>query len=91
MGTYNTPYCSMSVVFTVVYDCLPSGHPILQVQSIKGELFVDQVKGDIYKYDHDNKLFISLGKVDHSRTKDFRSFVIDQDQKWLNVVAPYWQ
>ena len=29
--------------FTGVPDCSPSGNPVFQVQSIKGELFVDYV------------------------------------------------
>ena len=62
---YNFPYCSVSAVFSSVPDWLPSGNPVLQVQGLKGELSVDQVTGGIHKYDHDNKLFISLGKKDY--------------------------
>ena len=32
------------------------------------------MRGDIYKYDYDNKLFISLGEIDHDMAEDLRSF-----------------
>ena len=68
MGAYSSPYCSILITLTGVPDCLPSSNPIHQVYSIKDELFVDQVTGEIYKYDYDNMLFLSLGEIDHNAT-----------------------
>ena len=59
MGDYSSFYCSVSVVLAGVPDCLPSGNPILQAQCLTDEFSVDQVTCNVYKYDYDNKLFIS--------------------------------
>ena len=69
-------------------DCLPSGNPVLQVQSLRGELLIDQVTGDINKYDYSNKLFISSGKIGHDTAEELRSFLNDKGHRWLKVEAP---
>ena len=56
---------------------------------LKGELFVDQITGDVSKYDYYNK-FISLGEVDHDVAEDFSSFLNDLDHRWLKVIALFW-
>ena len=73
-----------------VLDCLPSHNPVFFLSSLSGELFIDEVTGDIYKYDCDSKLFISLREVDHEATEDLRKSLNESNQRWLNIAAPYW-
>ena len=79
MGVCSFPYCSVLVVLASMHVCLQVT-PIIQVQIIKGELFVEQVTGGIYKYVYSNRLFITLGKVNHNAAEDLRSFLNYWDQ-----------
>ena len=60
---------AMSAALSDVPDCLPSGNPVLQVQGLRGELFMDQVTGETYQYDYDAKV-ISFGGIDHDMAED---------------------
>ena len=71
-------------------NCLPSGHLFFRSRVLRVKLFINQVIHDIYKYDYDNKLFISLGEVDHDMAEDLRSWIHDWDQRWLKVADPSW-
>ena len=52
--------------------------------------FVDQVMGDVYDYDYDNKFFISLGNMGNDTMEELQNFLNNKDQKWLWVAGPYW-
>ena len=62
-GAESFPYCLTAVVLLNVPDSLPSSNLVLIVQSLQGEIFIDQVTGEIYIiYDYANRLFISSGE-----------------------------
>ena len=65
----------MCFVITGVPDCLHWGNPITKVKSLKGTTFVEQVMDDIYDYNYDDKLIISLGDVEHDTTEELHKFV----------------
>ena len=67
-----TSYSSMSPVITGIPNCLWSGNPITEVTGFRGTTFLDKVMGDVYN--HDNKLFILLGSVDHKKQRICRAF-----------------
>ena len=49
---------------------MSTGNPVLQLPSLQGEIFFDQVPGCIYTYDYSNKLFISSGEINHDMAED---------------------
>ena len=54
IGAYNSPYFYMTTITSGVPDCSPSGNLAEKVdRPIYGMTYVDQVTGDIYKYDHE--------------------------------------
>ena len=61
-------YFSAARVLSGIPDCLPSVNPVLMAPSIQGEIFIYQITGDIYTYDQDNRLFISIGDIDQDTT-----------------------
>ena len=75
VGTYNSPYCNSSTATSVIADCLPSGNPDEPVNSVTyGPTIINQVKGDIYKYVCDIKLFVSVYDRNHDIPKDLQDF-----------------
>ena len=60
-----------------VPNCLPLGNPVLKVQGLRGELFIDKLTGNFYKYDYNNMKFISVGEVDYDVAEYLRSFLND--------------
>ena len=80
-GDYSPQYFSTSTTLTSVPDCLPSGNPVLQALSLQGEIFINQIAGDIYTYDCSNKLFIFSGDIDCDMAEDV------QNQKWLKITV----
>ena len=75
IGAYISAFGSTSAVLFGITDCLPSGKQVSQFQHLKGALFIDQVVGDIYTYNYDNTLLISL--EDHSTVEDLKSYLND--------------
>ena len=45
--------------------------------SLQGEIFIDQVTGNIYTCDYAKKLFNFLGEIDHDKAEDLNSFLND--------------
>ena len=68
-GACSSTHCYTSAMLTGILDYLPSGNPVSQVQSIKVELFVDQVAGDIYKYDYCNSYLFLWVKYNMKQQK----------------------
>ena len=54
------------------------------------ENFLDQITGDIYTYDQDNELFISMGDIHWDTAADLQLLLKDKNKKWLKVTAPSW-
>ena len=69
---------------------MPSGNPVLLAPSMQGEVFIDQISGDIYMYDQANKLFISMGNIDQDTAADLQQYVKDKDKQCLKVTASSW-
>ena len=57
---------------------------------IQGSTFLDQVTGDILKYDYDNKFFISLDDRDNNTAEKLQNFLDNKNLNWYRVTAPYW-
>ena len=75
ISPYSSHYCSTAAVLSGVPQCLPSGYAVLNVLSLRGELFIDQVTGDIFSYHYEHTLLTSLGEVDHDMSEDLWSFL----------------
>ena len=54
-GAYNSLYSSWAATVLCVADCLTSGNPIYKVHSLQGDIFIDQIIGDIYTHDYANR------------------------------------
>ena len=78
---YSSPYCSSAVVLLAVPNCLPSCYPVLKVMSLQGEIFMDQITGNIYTYAYANKPFMSSGEIYHNMAEDLQIFLRDQNKK----------
>ena len=52
----------------------PSSNSVLQVLSLQGEIFINQIIGDIYTYDFTNRLLISSNEIDHNTAVDLQNF-----------------
>ena len=64
MGVYSLQSCSTDAPLSDILDCFPSGNPVLLAPSVQGKIFIDQITCNIYTYEQDNKLFISIGDID---------------------------
>ena len=51
---------------------LTSGNPVLLAPNMQGDVFIGQIMGDAYTYDHANELFISSGAIDHDMAEDIQ-------------------
>ena len=69
VGIYNS-YCYLSSATSDVPDCLPSCSPIGQVDS--HTYSKDKVILNIYKCDHNNKLFVSVDDKKCNAAKDLQ-------------------
>ena len=60
------------------------------VPSLQGEIFIDQITGNICTCDYANKLFMSLGEIDHDMAEDLQRFLRDQNEKWEKITVLCW-
>ena len=80
IGVYSLLYSSTAAPLSGIVDCLLSGNPMLLALSMRGEVFIDQITGDIYTYDQTSKLLISTGDIDKNTTVDLQQFLKDKDK-----------
>ena len=90
MSIYSSPYCSVATPLSGILNCLPSGNLVLLAPSVKGEMFFDQITGDIYTCDQDNILLISVGDIDQGTAADMQKFLKLKNQTWLKVTTHSW-
>ena len=67
---------------TVTSRLFTSGNPVLLAPTVQGEVFIEQIMGGVYMYDHANKLFIFLGDIDHDTVEDLSRFLEDKIKKY---------
>ena len=79
-----------ATVLSGVPNSLPSGNPVLQISSLKGEIFINQIPGDIYIYDYTNRLFMSSGEVAHDIVVDLQRLLRNQNKKLLKISDLCW-
>ena len=92
-GAYSPPYYSISAAISGVLNCLLSGNLIDEVQGLRGTTFVDQVMGDVYDNDYENKVSILLGGVDLEIADGFQTFLMTKAIKRAlgnRVTVPQW-
>ena len=91
-GAYSSLNCPTAAILSSIPNCLTSRNPVLLAPSLPGEIFIDQITGDIYTkhiYDSTNKLFISTGEKDHDMAEDFQRLL--RKQKWSKFTTLGWK
>ena len=91
IGAYNSLYCPTAMVLSGIPYCLPSGYPVWLAPSLLGEIFTDQITGDISTYHYvANKLFTSSGEIDHDKVEYLQMLLRNQNQNWLKITVLCW-
>ena len=50
---------------------------------MQGEVFIDQITGDIYVYDKANELFTSMGYINQDMASDLQKILKDKNKKMV--------
>ena len=85
-GAYGSPYLYSSAINPIIPDCLSSGDPNEQIYSlIHVTTFVDQVTGDMYRYNHDNKLVILLEGRDCDIAEELQNILDNKSKSGMEL------
>ena len=86
VGVYHSPFYHSAMTTSCVLNYLASGNAVEKKDSvICGQIFINQITGDMCKHDYDNKLFITLNERMSGLATELQKFLHDKNVQWHKI------